>query len=323
MFVAGAKIFEKGLKAFEVGGGLYRLGHGKFICLGILHRGSRSRLGLVLPSYTWMPGDSSLAPEGCVDSSRRQLVGRKTRWSTRAGVYFWSSRELQPFEVCCDVLEGVDRPRSEDLTWLSKASLFASASFCSPTDAPIIDAYTKVVVRGGTFYTTWGVSPPVDSVAPPLSKDKLNRWTATGARSLKLNSWRSRRLHLNAPISRRGSVVLSGESDGLLRYAPGVIVSLSYFSVDLLARFLDLQETFRIYEDEMNKFRISIPKGDPFAIFSSNMFHLYSTSSSLVNVELYHHKTNNVLQYMEDETEKFQPQVAKVDGIIVQIDLIN
>ncbi|RZR87010.1 hypothetical protein BHM03_00014308 [Ensete ventricosum] len=157
MLVAGAKILEKGLKALEVGGGLYRLGHGKFICLGILHRGSRQGVKL---------------------------------------------------------------------------------SF---------------------------------------------------------------------------------------------IVSLSYFSVDLLARFLDLQETFRIYEDEMNKFRISIPKGDPFAIFSSNMFRLYSTSSSLVNVELftfcscafYHHKTNNVLQYMEDETEKFQPQVAKVDGIIVQIDLIN
>ncbi|RWW84113.1 hypothetical protein BHE74_00007292 [Ensete ventricosum] len=243
MLVAGAKILEKGLKALEV---------------AII-----SRLGLVLPSYTWTPGDSSLAPEGCADSSRRRLVGRKTRWSTRAGVYFWSSGELQPFEVCCDVLEGVVRPQSEDLTWLtymSKASLFASASFCSPTDAPVIDAYTKAVVKGGR-----------------------------------------------------------------------VIVSLSYFSVDLLARFLDLQETFRIYEDEMNKFRISIPKGDPFAIFSSNMFRLYSTSSSLVNVELftfcscafYHHKTNNVLQYMEDETEKFQPQVAKVDGIIVQIDLIN
>ncbi|RWW84114.1 hypothetical protein BHE74_00007291 [Ensete ventricosum] len=43
---------------------------------------------------------------------------------------------------------------------MSEASLFASASFRSPIDAPIIDAYTKAMVEGEV---------PPDS-APPMVK---------------------------------------------------------------------------------------------------------------------------------------------------------
>ncbi|RWW44790.1 hypothetical protein BHE74_00049429 [Ensete ventricosum] len=48
----------------------------------------RCFLRSVLPTYTWMPGDSSLAPEGCVGSLRHRLIDRKPERSPRAGVDF-------------------------------------------------------------------------------------------------------------------------------------------------------------------------------------------------------------------------------------------
>ncbi|RWW00666.1 hypothetical protein BHE74_00056617 [Ensete ventricosum] len=53
--------------------------------------------------------------------------------------------------VCCDVLWGVAYPRSGDFVWLSSMggdSLFASVSFHSSTDIPVVDVYTKTVVGG-------------------------------------------------------------------------------------------------------------------------------------------------------------------------------
>ncbi|RWW69005.1 hypothetical protein BHE74_00023426 [Ensete ventricosum] len=98
-------------------------------------------LGLILPTYTWTPRDSSLTPEGCANSSGRRLVGQGTKWSSHANIYFWSLGELQSLGVCCDVLGGVVHSQSKDLTWLtymSEASLFTSLSFRSLDDIMVV-----------------------------------------------------------------------------------------------------------------------------------------------------------------------------------------
>ncbi|RWV89064.1 hypothetical protein GW17_00048808 [Ensete ventricosum] len=100
-------------------------------------------LSLVLLVYTWMPGNSSLAPEGCASSSGCRLVDREPRWSPHARVNFWSFVELQSLRVCCDIPERVASPRSEDVVWLAsvgEASLFVSALFCSSVGSPIVKA---------------------------------------------------------------------------------------------------------------------------------------------------------------------------------------
>ncbi|RZS28438.1 hypothetical protein BHM03_00062030 [Ensete ventricosum] len=101
------------------------------------------RLNLVLLVYTWMPGNSSLAPEGCANSLGCRLVDREPRWSPHARVNFWSFVELQSLRVCCDIPERVAYPRSEDVVWLAsvgEASLFASALFRSSVGSPIVKA---------------------------------------------------------------------------------------------------------------------------------------------------------------------------------------
>ncbi|RRT54879.1 hypothetical protein B296_00026431 [Ensete ventricosum] len=109
--------------------------------------------------YTWMPGNSSLAPEGCASSSEYRLVDREPRWSPHARVNFWSFVELQSLRVCCDIPERVAYHRSEDVVWLAsvgEASLFASALFRSSVGSPIVKASVGL----------WG---HLDS-APPMIK---------------------------------------------------------------------------------------------------------------------------------------------------------
>ncbi|RWW59641.1 hypothetical protein BHE74_00033415 [Ensete ventricosum] len=80
-------------------------GLGIYYCIFYILR-LRCRLDLVLLAYTWTLGDSSLAPEGCANSSGRRLVDREPGWSPHAGV-FWFLAKLQSLEVRCDVPRGV------------------------------------------------------------------------------------------------------------------------------------------------------------------------------------------------------------------------
>ncbi|RWW06962.1 hypothetical protein GW17_00029676 [Ensete ventricosum] len=151
MLVAGFESPVKGLKALEVDRVRAQATLGAQATRGppfsakkmfdIFYTEPEKSLGLILPTYTWTPRDSSLMPEGCANSSGRRLVGQGTKWSSHANIYFWSLGELQSLGVYCDVLGGVVHTQSEDLTWLtymSEASLFTSLSFRSLDDIVVV-----------------------------------------------------------------------------------------------------------------------------------------------------------------------------------------
>ncbi|RWW01004.1 hypothetical protein BHE74_00018565 [Ensete ventricosum] len=103
-----------------------------------------------------MPGDSLLAPEVCAGLLGRRLVDREINQSPHAGVEIWSLTKLQPLEVYCGVLGGVDYPQSRDLVWLAskgEVSFFGSVSFYSLVGYPIVNAYTKAEVEGQEVHT--------------------------------------------------------------------------------------------------------------------------------------------------------------------------
>ncbi|RRT39155.1 hypothetical protein B296_00056443 [Ensete ventricosum] len=95
---------------------------------------------MVLLIYTWVLDNFLLTLERCASFSGRRLVGREPKRSTRAGVDFWSLVELQSFEVCYDIPEGVTYPRSRDIIWLASVTelpSFASVSFYSSVGSPL------------------------------------------------------------------------------------------------------------------------------------------------------------------------------------------
>ncbi|RRT47306.1 hypothetical protein B296_00023329 [Ensete ventricosum] len=57
--------------------------------------------------YTWTPGGSLLAFEGCISSSGCWLVDRELGLSPCARVDLWSLVELQPLGVRCDIPRGL------------------------------------------------------------------------------------------------------------------------------------------------------------------------------------------------------------------------
>ncbi|RWW59587.1 hypothetical protein BHE74_00033472 [Ensete ventricosum] len=84
--------------------------------------------------------DFLLAFERCACFLGHRLVGREPKRSSRVGVDFWSLVELQSFEVCCDIPEGVTYPRSRDIVWLASVAelpSFASVSFYSSVGSPL------------------------------------------------------------------------------------------------------------------------------------------------------------------------------------------